>query len=471
MATLTHASQEWRTRPAHERFYDVQDLVQPLTDEFRNLRIVKAPQSQIEIDTLNDEIMLSLPAVAERVQLNHWSFDQLAKQLDVSARDLRRYPAALVTPILQHQLMHSSGVSKLDEEDDITSPEMDGDIQALFGSAATQAADDQSRELQFLIGPHKDGGLVAKSVFAGSYGSYSPLKLVRDALIACEQGWRTPRAWKTGVNPFPPGHPQARRLATADDVMVCSIIKEGDEIDPAGVYRGQNNIFIFLADPNKEVLPNLYRFLTIEDGEDRKLRATFGLMNYSCGNHTLWGCMNVHSVEKKHRKGSIAQFRDEFAESLELVNKSNTIPEGLYHAAKTKVLGASKDAVSDEVFGFAKKKQLLALTRRVVDASLVEAEYHPEDLDGASPWSVWGVVQGLTRYSQSVTRNGRHYADQRQAIDRAAGALLDACVVESDAPVSASIAATVIEGGVIVTDSTPALPAPDKPANKRGRKS
>lgn len=470
--TLGHASAEWRSRPAHERYYDVADLIAPMQEEFRNLRIVKAAQSCIDVSAdETGEIRLALPNVDAPITLSNWAFDRLCKQIDVSPKDMRRYPAELVAPIIKHQLMHSSGISSRDDEvDDYSADDMDGDIAALFGDAgASMAAADQSRELQFMVGP-RDGGLQSRSVYSGSYGTYSPLKLVRDAMLACERGWRTPRAWATGTDPFPAGHPQAQRIATVDDCMRCSIIKEGDKIGPAGVYRGDRNIFIFLAN-DCEVLPNLYKFITIEDGEDRTLRATFGLMNYSCGNHNLWGCVNVQTVSKKHRKGAVALFRDEFLESLERADKGMTVPLGLYHAAKNKILGASADAVSDEVFDWSKKKALQsALTRRVIDASIGEAERHPEDLDGASPYSVWGVVQGLTRYSQLVTRGGRHFADQRQSIDRAAGSLLDTVKVE-DGPVSASIGATVIDGGVILDTTNDNMDAPALPAPaKRGRK-
>ena len=59
----------------------------------------------------------------------------------------------------------------------------------------------------------------------------------------------------------------------------------------------------------------------------------------------------------------------------------------------------------------------LGLTRTALTAGYDLAEVSGQDGD---PRSVWGMVQGLTRFSQTVP-----YADERTVIDKAAGKLLD----------------------------------------------
>jgi len=66
------------------------------------------------------------------------------------------------------------------------------------------------------------------------------------------------------------------------------------------------------------------------------------------------------------------------------------------------------------MFGF---KAKLNLTKKVIEGSFTIAQEHA-DTDG-DPRSYWGLAQGMTRYSQTTG-----FADERTAIDSAAGKLL-----------------------------------------------
>lgn len=451
MATMTHVSHQWRTRPAHERFYDVRDVVPILEREQRLQRSILAPMDQLKISAVDDDFVLGVPGVPNPVHLNNWSFQRLCDQTGMDASFVRKMPAELMAPAFQYQLMHNAGIAKKNSKD-TTDDDVDEEALALFGELARPVEDSQSAQLNILMAPNRDGGLYARDIAGASYGRYSNLQLANDAMLAVSRGWKTPRAMSTGNNPYTGDHIQADRVATTADEMRCSLIKAGMRIGPAGVYVGDRNIFIFLAN-DTEVLPGHYRFITLENsevGENRKLRATFGLMNYVCMNHILWGVTNVSKVEKKHRRGSVAEFSGDFEESLELVSSNNNVPKSLYDLARSKILGTTEDAVSDEVFGFAKKNQLLAITRRSLKCALQCMKEHPEDRDGADMYSVWSVVQGLTRYSQAIP-----YADKRHALDVAAGKLLDALNPDESSVTVAgsSISGNVIDGGIVITDA------------------
>ena len=62
-------------------------------------------------------------------------------------------------------------------------------------------------------------------------------------------------------------------------------------------------------------------------------------------------------------------------------------------------------------------RRSLGLTRKVIDAGY-EAVIPAQDGD---PRTVWGMMQGLTRHSQTVP-----FADARTTIDVAAGKLMEA---------------------------------------------
>jgi len=442
------AHNQWKSRPAHERFYDVADVIPGLEKEHRYERFGLVPMDGIKVLSDNEDdggLYLEYPGLKKPAELNHWSFTGLCKQLGISTSDIRQFPARLVAPLIQHGLEHAKGSE--DTGDDVDDETLNAAMSDLFDDAvATGKRDMQARQLGIMVAPnHIDPSRAyIKSVTSSEYGRYSNLQLANDAKLAIERGWRTPRAMATGHNPFTGDHIQADRIATVEDEMKCSLVKAGMKIGPAGVYLGDRNMFIFLAS-DIEVLPGHFRFVTLENsdvGENRALKATFGLMNYVCMNHILWGVTNVHAVNKKHRRGSVGEFHKEFADSLELVARSEPVPLPLYNLAKSTEIGSNKEDVVKALY--ARRKPVL--TQRVAERAWDAAVSNPNDADGAAPNTYFGIVQGLSRYSQTVK-----HADTRWEIDKCAGELLDELQIE-DASVSKSVGVT-IESDIVVSSA------------------
>lgn len=427
MATLTHVSREWRNRPKHERFYDVADLIPTLERKQKLERSVLVPMDELNVIAQDDDLYLKVPRVPNLVKLNNWSMQGLADQIDMNVRDEKNFPADLVAPRINYKLRNAAGVAAVPDE---LAP--DDEIASLYGEELAEAkTDSKSKQVNILMAPG-DGGLVARSINGATYGRYRDLDLANDAMVAVEAGWRTPRAMAVDND-------ERNRIATKEDEMKCSLVKAGMKIGPAGVYYGDRNLFIFLAS-DLEVLPGHFRFVTLENsevGENRKLKATFGLMNYVCMNHILWGVSNVHSVEKKHRRGSVGLFHEEFTEALDLVTRAEAVPEALYHAAKQRELGTTKEDTVRAAYEFGRKKNIPSLTLGVCERAWDAAEANPGDADGATPNTYWGFVQGASRYSQAIP-----YADRRVAIDSAVGLLLDEVKLE-DAAVSVNVPAVI----------------------------
>ncbi len=86
-------------------------------------------------------------------------------------------------------------------------------------------------------------------------------------------------------------------------------------------------------------------------------------------------------------------------------------------AAKSKQIAATKEDVLDAVFKFAKSKGLLQLSRSTLEASYDVAEATPRY---GSPRTVWGMVNGLTEYSQTTA-----FQDERTELDIQAGRVME----------------------------------------------
>jgi hypothetical protein len=97
--------------------------------------------------------------------------------------------------------------------------------------------------------------------------------------------------------------------------------------------------------------------------------------------------------------------------------RSASVDEGLIDLAKSYRLGTSKDEVLDRLFGL----RSIALPRKRLEEAYELAERH-SDTDG-DPKMAWGFSAGLTRASQGVS-----YTDERVALDRAAGRVLNLAV-------------------------------------------
>jgi hypothetical protein len=132
-----------------------------------------------------------------------------------------------------------------------------------------------------------------------------------------------------------------------------------------------------------------------------------------CGNHIIWNASELTELALTHRGNIRDRMRAWDVEIKRYLNSSATEETARIEASKRKLIAGTKDDVLDAIFG----KRIPALTRKAIEASY-DAVVAEQDGDARS---VWGVVQGITRYSQTLP-----YGDARTDVDRAAGRLLDA---------------------------------------------
>jgi hypothetical protein len=158
----------------------------------------------------------------------------------------------------------------------------------------------------------------------------------------------------------------------------------------------------------------IYRGLIVWNSEvgDKKLGAMRFMYRYMCGNHIIWGASDVCEVSVKHVGDIKAKWLVLAAQIRRWTDDSVSEEEGKIAESKTRLIAATKEEVLDAIFG----KRAINLSRRVLNAGY---EAVNQDQDG-DPRTAWGLVQGLTRHSQTVP-----YAAERTEIDRAAGRILE----------------------------------------------
>lgn len=190
--------------------------------------------------------------------------------------------------------------------------------------------------------------------------------------------------------------------------------------DFPALYASDHDMFAFLRNRSAVIREpgnpdGLQRGVIVENSEvgASALKLTRFLYREMCGNHIIWGASKVVEISVRHIGDARYRWGAYQGELRRYMEESATDTEAKVASARTVLLGTDKNAVLDKLFGM----RSLNLSRKTLDAGY--SACLPEQ-DG-DPRSVWGMVQGLTRYSQTIP-----YADGRTAIDRAAGKLLEA---------------------------------------------
>ena len=184
--------------------------------------------------------------------------------------------------------------------------------------------------------------------------------------------------------------------------------------DAPALYASDHDMFAFLMSPDREIVDptgaNLFRGLIAVNSEvgDKRLSIMGFLFREICGNHIIWGAQEIAEINLMH----IGKVRERFAEATVKVRRYLDGAASLDQAAFTQTLvtiAGDRDGVIDALFG-----------KKIGTRKLLEASYDAviEEQDG-DPRTVWGMAQGMTRFSQSIP-----FADERTEIDRAAGKLL-----------------------------------------------
>jgi hypothetical protein len=132
-----------------------------------------------------------------------------------------------------------------------------------------------------------------------------------------------------------------------------------------------------------------------------------------CGNHIIWGAQKALHLRIRHIGAALSRWQAFGVELQRYAEQSANDEEAVIAAARQLIIAGDREEVIERLFGLRE----IGLAKTTLKAGYDAVQ--PEQ-DG-DPRSVWGMVQGLTRHSQTLP-----FADQRYYIDRAAGRLMEA---------------------------------------------
>jgi len=374
---LHAASSQWASRPADERFWTLKDMTAACVASQQGSAVSRVKFGDLRAEPRAGELAI----VGEKgnpARLTHYAFGQLAGSVGAPAGYLRELPTHVAAECLN------------------------------VGFAKNEEANRLDRDLLF----HKNGDLTLRACLSERYERVWDADVCR--YLQGLDGWRNP----AGRHIYGPSRP-----ATAEDILPGQInIHEGDLIGPAGLYASDHDMFAFLVAPDRVIghgADTLMRGIFVRNSEvgDSSLVFTFFLMQAVCGNHIVWGAQGVHEVRVRHTgQAPMRKALREFEAELRRYRDGAAEEEAGIIAAKTLILGSSKDEVLDALVKYAKTHSI-PLSRQRLNEGYDTAEAH-QDWYG-NPRSLWANVAGLTHASQSIG-----FADDRSTVDRAAGKLM-----------------------------------------------
>lgn len=400
MTNLYEASNQWASRPADERFWNLSEMYAKTRQSADESVVEEIPMSDVRFRWNDAEVMAEIPDYTEAASLamgkyghtsarfTHYSFGQMCRTVEAPSDYLRSLPPATAVECLRHG--HKRAVSK-----------GLGDRQFLFQA---------------------NGSMTVRAQTSDRYERIWNHEIVERLRDFQAHGWRVPPARPASI------HDKRTRTATADDIIdfgqsSALNVRVGDTIGPAGLYASDHDMFAFMVDPEVVIddgsSPHgLRRGFMVRQSEvgDCSLWTTEFLFNTVCGNHIIWGVSNVRDTRLRHVGNISDRWTAVVSEVARLRDSSGAEQEADIRRARAIKLGNTKEDVLDFLFG----KRLLS--RKVAEQSYDLAEQHA-DVHG-DPRSAWGVAQGLTRLSQDTA-----HADKRATLDTAAGRILQMVVL------------------------------------------
>jgi hypothetical protein len=354
---LFAANAQWSTRPKDQRFTSLDDLHSACKGYADTARERnQVPVDSLRVENVDGDVQL-MGRGGVPARLTHWSFGQLSARIGAPASYLRTLPATLAAQNLNHGL-------------------------------AKRAADSEGGTVNLLF--HQNGSLLLRALTSDKYARVWNHEITDRLLDLQGKGWEPARA--------------DIRIKAEDDLPL---------------YASDHDMFAFLRHSDRMVKEgssgqSLHKGIIVSNSEvgASKLRLLKFLYREMCGNHIIWGAEDVIELSLRHVGTIREQLQSWGAEITKYMDSSVSDQEAQIEYARTKTIAATKDQLLDVLFG----KKAIGLSRKTLQAGY-DATLPDQDGD---PRTVWGLVQGLTRYSQTIP-----YADERTIVDRAAGKVLD----------------------------------------------
>lgn len=382
---LHAASRQWASRPADERFWTVQEMLDACRAYRERARTSTVQYNLLQCEDVAGDLALVGPTGA-RASLTHYAFGQLSQDVKAPADYLRTLPAPMARDCI------NLGIRKLDDD----------------------------RQAALLFDAH-GGEFSARCVTSEKYKRIWNHEIVERLIPLQELGWQVPpaRPASADVNTRPATEADVLRLSRNNGLAV----KVGDQIAPAGLYASDRDMFAFMVNEDARIEDGtdggLGRGFFVSNSEvgDASLTITRFLYRYVCGNHIVWGAQNVSEIKIRHIGDANQRFGREFvAELKNYADASAAEDVNRITQAKRFIIGDTKDELLDKLFGLKR----IGLSRKALESAYKYAELESAENRTGSPHSAWGFAGGITRLAQEST-----YASERTKLDRAAGRVLE----------------------------------------------
>lgn len=374
--TLSQASNQWRERPADQRFETLDALLAGTRSHMDRCRTATARINELRVD-FQGETLFVQGANGHRATPNHWAFGQLCQRAKAPAGYLRGLPTDLATKCLN--------------------------------SGLAQAGDDgEARLLVRIPGPTglpTDGNELC-AITSEKYRRVWNHE-VAQALVELRD--RQPQ-WQ---------FPEPFRTVAGQRAQTWGVVEPGKQVPVA--YASDHDMFVFLCDYERgiDVDGNLLaRGFFVENSEvgDSAFKVTMFLFDFVCSNILVWGAKNVVEIKVNHVgriRDRVLERNSEVLKALSAYSESSAADQlAQIQSAQTTLIGNDSVEVLATLFG----RKALGLAKADIQAAQIVAAETPRYGD---PRSVWAVANGLTEVSQRTK-----FADARIKLDRAAGELL-----------------------------------------------
>jgi hypothetical protein len=362
------ANEQWRTRPADQRFtslVDLQAAMQHIRDH-SNFKVVASRALEADVDA-DGKLVVKGPSGVPAYP-THWAFGQLAQRAGAPAGYLRDLPNELAVDCLNY------GLHCVRDVEDIG------------------------------IRLFKNGGPARIDAVTGpNYG------LIWNALAS-----------QALVEAFGDGRTGTFRVPGEFGKQV-DITK-----DNTTLYASDRDMIVFLADESKGVIEVADRrdgktgristgvvFGNSDVGGGRLWVASFAFDHFCC-NRIIWGLRDIEELTIRHTASAPHRFLSEVVPALKEIARSNI---GLKEAQ----IVAAQNAQIDNLDAFLKNRKF---SRSQVSG--IKAAYKTDEgtelgvtKDGITSASIWEAVVGMTAYARGI-----EYQDARVDIEREAGKIL-----------------------------------------------
>lgn len=375
---LTQASHQWASRPSDQRFLNLLDLQQKVTDAKNNSVGKVVPTKVLNFEPMDDHKGLKITGQnGVAADVTHFSFGQLAGLAKAPAGYLRELPAELVADNLNYGLKFRREIDDVGVLLTRETVMVDG----LPGNGPGFATPVSRVEMRAATGPN--------------YGRIWNKDIV-DSLVGHFGDGRS-------GNFRVPGEFGKQVPVTYDNTTI---------------YGSDRDMFVFLADEEHRIdmtgrrnnePGSLARGFFVWNSEvgSTTFGVAFFLFDYVCMNRIVWGVQQFSEMRIRHTVSAPEKWLDQATPLLaEYANSAAGPIEQTIKAAQQKKLDTDlDDFLKARKFN---KGQVAAIK------STHEAE------EGRPIETVWDAVTGITAYAKNI-----QWQDERVDIERRGGKLLD----------------------------------------------